>query len=72
MDRSEPSTPFAWPHGARSALSLTFDDARPSQLDHGLPILNSYGVRASFYVSPPAAEARQTEWRQAAAVGHEE
>src|SRR5438132_1155772 len=30
---------FAWPSGKRAAVSLTYDDALTSQLDHALPAL---------------------------------
>lgn len=63
-------TPFRWPEGKRAALSLTFDDARPSQLDQGLPILDAHGVKTTFYVSPGNMEHRLDGWR-AAASGHE-
>jgi hypothetical protein len=63
--------PFVWPQGRRAALSLTFDDARLSQVDVGLPILNAAGVRATFYVSPPNVERRIGDWRAAVASGHE-
>jgi peptidoglycan/xylan/chitin deacetylase (PgdA/CDA1 family) len=63
---------FAWPHGARCAVSLSFDDARPSQIDQGVPILNAQGVRATFYISPHNLTGdRPAAWRQAARDGHE-
>jgi len=62
---------FRWPEGKRAAVSLTFDDARGSQLDVGLPILARHGTRATFYVSMPALEGRIDRWREAAAAGHE-
>jgi len=62
---------FAWPHGARAAVSLTFDDARPSQIDVGLPIFEKYGVRATFYVSPENIAQRLNGWKTALAAGHE-
>ena len=62
---------FPWPKGKRAAVSLTFDDARPSQLDHGIPILNANGVRATFYLSPPNMAQRLEAWRDAIAAGHE-
>ena len=65
------NTPFTWPDGKRAALSLTFDDARATQLDCGLKTLNGHGVRATFYVSPKNVERRADEWRRAAADGHE-
>ncbi len=64
-------TRFRWPDGRRAALSLTFDDARPSQLDPGLPILDAHGVKATFYVSPANLERRLEDWKAAVATGHE-
>jgi len=62
---------FAWPDGERAALSLTFDDARQSQLDRGLPILDAHGVRATFYVTPENMRPRLDDWRAAVTRGHE-
>ena len=62
---------FRWPEGKRAAISLTFDDARFSQIDRGLPILDEYGVKATFYVSIRPLEERVDEWKRAAANGHE-
>ena len=33
-------------------LSLTFDDGRPSQVTHAIPLLDSFGVKATFYSQP--------------------
>jgi len=63
--------PFAWPGGARAAVSFSFDDARPTQLDRGLPILDAHGVRGTFYISVHNARPRAEEWRRAAEGGHE-
>jgi peptidoglycan/xylan/chitin deacetylase (PgdA/CDA1 family) len=63
--------PFRWPEGKRAAISLTFDDARPSQVDKGLPILDACGVKATFYVSPRNVLTRLDAWKEAAAGGHE-
>jgi peptidoglycan/xylan/chitin deacetylase (PgdA/CDA1 family) len=62
---------FAWPEGVRGAVSLTFDDARLSQPDVGLPILDEYGVKATFYVSPEPMKKRLAAWKKAVADGHE-
>ncbi len=62
---------FHWPEGKRGALSLSFDDARLSQPDVGLPILDSYGVKATFYVSVNGVQQRLDEWKGAVAQGHE-
>jgi peptidoglycan/xylan/chitin deacetylase (PgdA/CDA1 family) len=65
------SEQFAWPDGRPAAVSFSFDDARPSQLDHAVPILDRHGLRATFYVSLPTMEQRLPEWRAVAATGHE-
>ena len=62
---------FHWPEGKRAAVSLTFDDARSSQVDRGLPILGRHGVRATFYVSVKAVRARLDDWKAVAAAAHE-
>ena len=64
---------FAWPNDARMAVSLSYDDALDSQLDHALPTLNRHGFRASFYVLPnsPVIRDRLEEWRALARQGHE-
>jgi hypothetical protein len=63
--------PFRWPEGKRVAVSLSFDDARTSQIDVGLPLLDRYGVKATFYVNPPRTASRLDGWKKAAAGGHE-
>lgn len=65
------STTFCWPEGRRAAVCLTWDDARPSQVDVGVPILDRYGVKGTFYVLPRNMKGRVAKWRAAAASGHE-
>jgi len=65
------SSSFSWPEGRKAALSLTFDDARLSQIDTGLAILEVYGVKATFYVSPFSMEKRLDGWKRAVQAGHE-
>jgi peptidoglycan/xylan/chitin deacetylase (PgdA/CDA1 family) len=62
---------FAWPDGRRMALSLSFDDGRVSQVDVGIPLLDRYGIKATFFVHPSTVEKRLEGWRRAAAQGHE-
>ena len=62
---------FKWPHGVRGALSLTFDDSRPSQVEVGVPLFNRYGVRATFYAQPASVSQKLDAWRKAVAAGHE-
>jgi peptidoglycan/xylan/chitin deacetylase (PgdA/CDA1 family) len=53
------------------AVSLSFDDARDSQLDQGVPVLNACGATGTFYLNVERAAARVEDWRAAAARGHE-
>ena len=62
---------FQWPEGKRAAISLSFDDGRPSQIDNGIPIFDRYNVKATFYVSPSGVEKRLDDWKKALANGHE-
>lgn len=62
---------FQWPEGKKMALSLTFDDARLSQADNGLPLFDKYGVKATFYLSPGAMLQRVDAWKKAVANGHD-
>ncbi|QBE67253.1 polysaccharide deacetylase [Pseudoduganella lutea] len=64
---------FHWPNGAKAAVSLAYDDAADSQLDHAIPTLNKYGVKGTFYLtlSSPTIDKRLPEWRAAAQAGHE-
>lgn len=62
---------FTWPAGIRGALSLTFDDGRASQIVTGVPHLNAFDARATFYVMPHAVEPRRDAWRAAVEAGHE-
>ena len=66
-----PASTFPWPNGKRAAVSLSFDDGRPTQMDAGMPVLGEIGVKVTFYVVPSAIEKRQTAWRAAAQAGHE-
>jgi peptidoglycan/xylan/chitin deacetylase (PgdA/CDA1 family) len=62
---------FRWPEGKRAAISLTFDDARDTQITNGIPLFDEYGVKATFYVSLSRLEQEVDAWKAAAANGHE-
>ena len=62
---------FQWPEGIKMALSLTFDDARLSQVDKGIPLLDKYGVKATFYVSPDNMIQKLDGWKKAVSNGHD-
>lgn len=67
----EAASAFAWPEGKQIAISLSFDDARASQVDAGTALLDQYGVKATFYVVPNSVKQRLEGWKKAAATGHE-
>jgi peptidoglycan-N-acetylglucosamine deacetylase len=67
----ERTAPFAWPDGKRGAVSLSFDDARPSQLDQGVPVFAETGMKVTFYLTASNLAARASDWKKAAAAGHE-
>jgi len=60
-------------NGKRAAVILTYDDGLNVHLDNAIPLLDSLGLKATFYVAayPGALDKRMNEWRQAAAKGHE-
>ncbi|MBI1941091.1 MAG: polysaccharide deacetylase family protein [Acidobacteria bacterium] len=63
--------PFEWPKGKRVAVSLSFDDARLSQVDRGLDIFQKYGAKATFFLESRNIEKRLAGWTRAVAEGHE-
>jgi len=61
-----------WDHKS-CAVVLTYDDAIDVDLDNVIPALDSLGFTATFYLigSSNVLAKRMTEWRKAAAEGHE-
>ena len=64
---------FAWPNGASAAVSLTYDDAIPSQLDHAVPALAQHGLVATFFLTgtSPTLQASPERYRALLSAGHE-
>ena len=62
---------FKWPPGKRAAISLSFDDARLSQIDYGIALLEKYGIKATFFVSPASVKERLPGWKKVVSLGHE-
>jgi peptidoglycan-N-acetylglucosamine deacetylase len=60
-----------WPDGSRAALSLSFDDARASQVTQGLALLQRLDAPATFFVLPHAVRRKVRSWRAIAERGHE-
>ncbi len=62
---------FTWPEGKKAAITVSFDDARRSQIDVGIPLLNEYDAKGTFYVSFGSLTERLDGWKAAAEAGHE-
>ena len=60
---------FCWPNGKRAAVSLSFDDARLSQVDTGLALFRELRVRVTFFVQSAHIQERLVGWKQAVADG---
>lgn len=60
-------------HNKKCTVCLTYDDALNVHLDKVVPLLDSLGLKATFYVSGffPSFRNRSTEWRTVAGRGHE-
>jgi peptidoglycan/xylan/chitin deacetylase (PgdA/CDA1 family) len=65
------SAVFSWPEGKQAAVSLSFDDARESQVIVGTNLLDQYGIKATFFVQPSSVVKRLEGWKKAVANGHE-
>ena len=64
---------FHWPNGKRVAVSLSFDDARASQINVGLDMINPTGVKVTFFVTTgsDAFRPKIDSWKRALDSGHE-
>ena len=62
---------FAWPQGRQVAVSLSFDDARASQVTRGLDLLARHKAKVTFYVNPRSMERQLEGWKRAVREGHE-
>jgi peptidoglycan/xylan/chitin deacetylase (PgdA/CDA1 family) len=71
MTQSLPS-PFAWPRGARAAVSITYDDAVPTQRV-AAEALERAGLRGTFFLTGNAPDLAQHRgrWQRLLAAGHE-
>ena len=54
---------WQYPNNARFAISLSFDDARRSQVDVGLPLLDKHKVKGSFYIMPEQMIGYDKAWK---------
>jgi sialate O-acetylesterase len=59
--------------GKKCAVVLTYDDALDQHLDNALPVLDSLGLKATFYITAfsGSVQKRLQEWKQLDKKGHE-
>lgn len=59
--------------GKKCAVVLTYDDAINEHLDNAVPVLDSLGLKATFYITAfsPSVQIRLSDWKKLAAQGHE-
>lgn len=62
----------AW-KGKKCAVVLTYDDALNEQLDNAVPLLDSLGLKATFYVTAfsSSMQTRLYDWKKLTTKGHE-
>jgi peptidoglycan-N-acetylglucosamine deacetylase len=72
MTRASVPKRFNWPGEARAAVSLTYDDAVPSQRRAALE-LEQLGLRGTFFLTGTASDlaAHRDAWRHLQGAGHE-
>ncbi len=66
------SAQIPWP-GKKCAVVLTYDDAIDQQLDNAVPLLDSLGLKATFYVTAfsQSVQKRLSDWKKLSVTGHE-
>lgn len=64
---------IVWPNGARAAVSLTYDDALRSQLDHAVPALRKHALLGTFFLTgtSPVLQSSPESFRALVRAGHE-
>lgn len=60
-------------YGKKAAVVLTYDDAIDQQLNNAVPVLDSLGLRATFYITAysTSVQNRLNDWKKLAITGHE-
>jgi len=60
-------------NGKKAAVVLTYDDAINEHLDNAIPVLDSLGLKATFYITgfSKSMQTRLNDWKKVATHGHE-
>ena len=60
------------PKGKKAAIVLTYDDGLHSQLEHVVPILDKYKIKATFFLWAGMVQEEDIPvWRKVSKKGHE-
>ncbi len=67
---AQSNTPW---NNKKAAVVLTYDDAVDQHLDNAIPVLDSLGLKATFYITGYSASIRKrmNDWKKIAVNGHE-
>ena len=59
--------------GKKAAVVITYDDAIDEHLDNAIPLLDSLGLKGTFYITGFSAsmQSRLNDWKKIAVNGHE-
>ena len=59
--------------GKKCAVVITYDDAINQHLDNAIPVLDSLGLKATFYITgySTSMQQRLNDWKKIATNGHE-
>jgi len=59
--------------GKKCVFVITYDDAINQHLDNSIPVLDSLGLKATFYITAFSAsmQSRLNDWKKIAVTGHE-
>ncbi len=60
-------------NGKKAAVVITYDDAIDEHLNNAIPVLDSLGLKATFYITgfSNSMQKRLNDWKRIAANGHE-
>lgn len=60
-------------NGKKAAVVITYDDAINQHLDNAIPVLDSLGLKATFYITAfsQSMQTRMNDWKKLAVIGHE-
>jgi len=64
-------TQIKWPHDAKAAIVLSYDDGMHSHLNTAIPQLDQYGLKGTFFINNITGRNEAVSWMNAAGKGHE-